>query len=192
MILPRRNCAKARVHISSPRPDNQNAKRIIAAAESGKYKNMACIARKVGVSRERVRQILNATGHANFGQRHVRLQWRCPDCGTSIKTTASQLRGHMTAHCRKCAQNYCFRGHLRSKHALADGRCGVCDRNQKRSIVEIRTCIECGNDLEISSGMRYQIKRGNARGDFHIKCYFAYLRREGRPTRRHKPPRGAA
>ena len=57
-----------------PPPDNLTARRIVAAAESGKYKNMACIARKLGVSRERVRQVLNATGHSNFGPRHVRLQ----------------------------------------------------------------------------------------------------------------------
>ena len=166
------------------RPDNLTAQHIGAAAESGKYKNMACIARKVGVSRERVRQVLNATEHSNIGQRHVRLQWPCPTCGETINLTASRLRGHMPAHCRRCAENYCQRGHLRSKQTRKNGSCGACLSIQRRRIVEVRTCLECGNDLEISQGVRTQIRLGYARGAFHVKCYFAYLRREGRPTSR--------
>ena len=161
------------------RPDNLTAQRIVAAAESGKYTNMACIAREIGVSRERVRQVLNATGHTNFGQRHVRLQWPCPDCGETINMTASRLRGisHMPSHCRDCAKNYCRRGHRAMRT-----RCRVCERDRRRRIVEVRTCLECGNDLEISQGVRYQISIGRTRGDFHLKCYLAYMRREGRPA----------
>lgn len=169
---------------SAPTPDNPTARRIIDAAKSGKYKNMACIAREVGVSRERVRQVLNASGHTYFGSRHVYLQWRCPGCGEPISTTASRLSIHMPAHCRKCANGYCPRRHLRSKHARKDGRCGTCERNRGRRIVEIRTCIECGNDLEISRGVQSQIRLGLARGDFHRECYFAYMRREGSPASR--------
>ena len=167
-----------------PPPDNLTARRIVAAAESGKYKNMACIARAVGVSRERVRQVLNATGHTNFGPRHIHLQWPCPECGQTVKMTASQLRVHMPAHCQNCAKNYCPRGHLRSTHARKNGSCGACLGIQRRRIVEVRTCLECGNDLEISWGTRDRIRRGHARGDFHRKCYFAYMRREGRPASR--------
>ena len=177
------------MHMSGQRPDNSTAQRIVAAAESGKYKNMACIARKVDVSRERVRQILNATGHTNFGSRHVRLKWPCPDCGETINLTASRFRrtrglSHMPAHCRKCAKNYCFRRHLRSTHA-PNGNCRVCEGIRRRRIVEVRTCLECGNDLEISQGMLAQIRFGRARGDFHRECYFAYMRRDGeRPASR--------
>ena len=160
-------------------PDNATAQRIVAAAESGKYKNMACIARAVGVSRERVRQVLNATGHTNFGPRHIRLQWPCPDCRRTVKLAASQLRIHMPAHCQKCAKNYCRRGHFRSM--LRKGNCRVCDSIQRRRIVEIRVCIECGKELEISKGVHDQIRLGKARGDFHRECYFAFMRREGRP-----------
>ena len=172
--------------MSRQRPNGLNARRIVAAAESGKHKNMASIAREVGVTRERVRQVLNATGHTNFGQRRVRLQWPCPDCGETIDTTASLLRAqsHMLAHCRNCAKNYCLRGHLRSKHARKNGSCSACEGSWRRRIVEVRTCVECGNDLEISRGVRDQIRRGQARGDFHLKCYFAYMRREGRPVSR--------
>ena len=165
-------------------PDNVNAQRIVAAAESGKHKNMASIAKEVGVSRERVRQVLNATGHTNFGSRHVYLQWSCPDCRCTIDMTASRLRGlsHMLAHCRDCAKNYCRRGH-RTTHV----RCRVCERKRRQRIVEVRTCRECGNDLEISQGVRYQISIGRTRGDFHFKCYLAYIRREGRPIKRPLP-----
>ena len=166
------------------RPDNINAQRIVAAAEKGKYKNMACIATEVGVSRERVRQILNATGHIYFGSRHVRLQWPCPDCRKSITMNASRLRGisHMPSHCRTCAKKYCRRGH-REKRA-PDGHCGVCDGIRRRRTVEVRTCLECGNDLEISEAFRNQIRLGKSRGEFHSKCYVAKLRREGRPPSR--------
>ena len=50
--------------------------------------------------------------------------------------------------------------------------------------MEVRTCRACGKDLEISQGVKYQIKLGRARGEFHAKCYYGYLRREGRPARR--------
>lgn len=165
------------------RPENLNAQRIVAAAESGKYKNMALIAKDVGVSRERVRQVLNAAGHNTFGQRSVRLQWPCPDCGETINTTASRLRGmaRMPAHCRTCAKNYCRRGHLRTQQARG-GSCRVCDGIRRRRIVEVRTCIECGNGLEISQGTRDGIRGGHTRGEFHRECYMAYMRREGRPT----------
>ena len=169
---------------SGLRADNLNAKRIAAAAESGKYKSMASIAKKVGVSRERVRQILNATGHTYFGSRQVRLQWPCPDCRKSITMNASRLRGicHMPAHCRRCAKNYCRREHFHGTGA--GGVCRVCERVRRRRTVEIRTCLECGNDLEISWGVRNQIRIGKSRGDFHFKCYLTRLRREGRPTSR--------
>ncbi len=166
------------------RPGNLTAKRIVAAAQSGKYKNMACVAREVAVSRERVRQVLNATGHTNFGSRHVSLQWPCPDCGQSINITPSRLQVHMPAHCQKCAKSYCGAGHLRSKHARKNGRCGVCERSWRRRIVEVRTCLECNDDLEISWGVRSQIRLGLTRGDFHRQCYYANVRRVGRPASR--------
>ena len=160
------------------------SRRIVAAAESGKYMSMASIARKVGVSRERVRQVLNATGYTSFGPRHSRPQWSCPECGETVKkTTKSRLRVHMPAFCRKCAKKYCRRGHLRSEHTTS-GKCRLCERIQRRRIVEVRTCLECGKDHEISQAFREQIKRGASRGDFHLKCYFAYMRREGRPANR--------
>ena len=114
----------------------------------------------------------------------VRLQWPCPNCGETINLTASRLRGHMPAHCRRCAENYCQQGHLRSRHARKNGSCGACLGIQRRRIVEVRRCLECGNDLEISWGTRDRIRRGHARGDFHLKCYFVYMRREGRPASR--------
>ena len=93
------------------------------------------------------------------------------------------MRVYLPKHCRECAKNYCRRGYLRSKHA-PDGRCRVCMNIQRRRIVEVRTCLECGNDLEISQGVRYQISIGRTRGDFHFKCYLAYIRREGRPIKK--------
>ena len=163
------------------RLDNPNVQRIVAAAESGKYKTMTCIANEIGVSRERVRQVLNAIGHTQFGR--LRLEWPCPGCGTIVSLTRAQLDRirHMPAHCRKCANAYCKREHLRSKNTNKDGHCLACDRFLAKRVVEVRTCIECGKDLEISQGTSYQIRGGRSLGKFHQECYFAYMRREGRP-----------
>lgn len=164
-------------------PDHPTTRRIIAAAESGKYKNMTCIANEIGVSRERVRQILNAVGHTEFRRR--RLEWACPDCGTLVGISRAQLdrTRHMPAHCRKCASAYCRREHLRSENPSKDGRCLVCNRLRWKRVVEVRTCLECGKNLEITRGVRKQIRLGNARGIFHQECYFALLRREGLPQK---------
>ncbi len=164
-------------------PDNPTARRIVAAAEIGKYKNMTCIADEVGVSRERVRQVLNAIGHTEFGR--LRLEWPCPDCGSLVGISRAQLdrTRHMPAHCRKCASAYCRREHLRSKNTNKSGYCLACIRLRSKHVVEVRTCLECGKNLEITRGLRNQIRLGHARGIFHQECYFAYLRREGRPQK---------
>ena len=168
------------------RPGNLNAQRIVAAAESGKYKTMTCIANEIGVSRERVRQVLNTTGHTQFAR--LRLEWSCPGCGTTVSHTRAQLSRirHMPAHCRECASAHCKREHLRNGNTSKGGQCLACVRLRLKRVVEVRTCIECGKDLEISQGTSYQIRGGRSLGKFHQECYFAYMRREGRPPNKQK------
>lgn len=156
-------------------PDNPNAQLVIAAVESGKFRNMACIAEEIGISRERVRQILNATGYKEFGYRRLRLEWPCPECGETINLSRRELERttHMPAHCRKCAGNFCNRGHLRSENTRRDGTCRPCEQIRARRVVEVRTCLACGKELPISQAASYQIKGGRGRGDFHKNCYYA-------------------
>ncbi len=173
--------ACSRKQQSGIRPGNLNAQRVVAAVESGKFKNMACIADEVGISRERVRQILNATGNTEFGYRRFRrLEWPCPDCGVTISLRPGDLDRtiHMPAHCRMCANNYCRRGHLRSENTRAsDNVCRACRRIRAKRIVEVRTCRECGKGLEISKAVSFHIRKGRSRGIFHKDCYHAYRRR---------------
>lgn len=174
-------------HARGVRPDNRNAQLVIAAVQSGKYRTMTCIASKVGISRERVRQILNATGYTEFAHR-LRLEWPCPDCRGIVSLTRLQLHHtkHMPVHCRACAKKYCKREHLRAENSDRGGHCLACARIRAKRVVAVRSCLECGKTLEITMALRQHITGGRARGVYHQDCYYAYLRREGRPTSRAK------
>ncbi len=160
-------------------PDNTTTPRVLAATKSGRFTTQTCVAAEVGVSRERVRQILNAAGDTEFGHRFLRLEWPCPECEVEISLTRHQFArlAHMPAHCRPCAKKYCIREHLFSEHANKRGICLLCQNIRNRRIVEVRTCIACNEDLEISAGALRQIKFGNSTGKYHKKCYGEILRR---------------
>lgn len=162
------------------RPNNTTTPRVLAAVKSGKFTTQTCVATEVGVSRERVRQILNASGDTEFGHRILRFEWLCPECEIPISLTRYQLARlvHMPAHCRPCAKKYCWKGeHLLSEHANKNGACKPCGNAYRREIVEVRTCAECGKDLEISRGALGQIKYNQAAGKYHKKCYAEILGR---------------
>lgn len=163
----------------SQRRDNTTTTRVLAAAKSGKFTTQTCVAAEIGISRERVRQILNAAGDTEFGhRRNFRLEWPCPECEAPISLTRYQFARliHMPAHCRSCAKNYCLQGHLRSEYANKRGICLPCQNIRARLIVEVRTCIACNKDLEISAGTLRQIKLGKAAGKYHRKCYDSHLK----------------
>ena len=177
------------------RRENPTTKRIITAVKSGKYTTQTCVAMEVGVSRERVRQILNAEGYSEFGHRvGFRLEWPCPECREEISLRRYELQAlvHMPAHCRSCAKKYCQREHLRSEHTDKWGTCRLCVKIWQQRIVEIRTCERCGKDLPISRNQLHQIQLGHGTGKFHRACYNEELS-ENPPAKKHKPanPGGA-
>lgn len=163
----------------SRRAINTTTPRVLAAVKSGKFITQTCVATEVGVSRERVRQILNASGDTEFGHRAFRLEWPCPDCGAQISLTRSNFTHivRMPAHCRPCSHKYCRKGeHLLSEYANKNGACKPCLNAYMREIVEVRTCIVCNKNLEISYGVLRQIKCGSSIGKYHRKCYNGYLK----------------
>ena len=60
------------------RSNNTTTPRVLAAAKSGKFTTQTCVATEVGITRERVRQILNAAGNTEFGHRVLRLECLAP------------------------------------------------------------------------------------------------------------------
>lgn len=77
--------------------------RVLAA--TGEYETMTALGAAVGVTRERVRQIIRAE-NIPWQDFHVRLEWSCPscECAISIKRSTWKRRWqYMPAHCRACA-----------------------------------------------------------------------------------------
>ena len=96
--------------------------RIIRLAESQEWSSRACLARAVGATPELVRQVVNARGLTvrKVGSPRVELRWPCPECGEEIvrHRNAGKIK-HMPAHCRPCADKYCWRGHRRTARLSA-------------------------------------------------------------------------
>lgn len=125
---------------------------IVSLAQSGKYTTQKCVADRVGLSRERVRQVLAQRG-VRFGQQKGKpLSWPCPECNQKITRPYGQRNywKHMPAHCRSCASNYCRRGH----RIYRDGgrRCKACERLRNTRVVRIRVCPDCRLDVPVTVG----------------------------------------
>jgi len=80
--------------------------RIVAKATSGKYKSMACIAREIGLTTERVRQILREEGATGFRKRqpNTLISWPCPRCGAEVKMWTNYRNSGRTTYCVPCAR----------------------------------------------------------------------------------------
>lgn len=166
--------------------------RVALLAATGEYETMQAIGDVVGVTRERVRQIVrseNIPWHDYF----VRLEWECAGCGKAISVARSQWQSHwryMPAHCRECSQRdqaeFCKRGHLRTDHTGAvnakygSSKCLACERIRARCVTERRPCLGCGRKLAITRGMASQIKYGNATGNRCHSCHIDWVNEEKR------------
>lgn len=157
-------------------------------AATGEYDTMTALAREVGVSRERVRQIIRAE-NIPWSDFHVQLRWDCPGCKSPVsvaRSTWEQNWQYMPAYCRSCSTKqraeFCKRGHLRSGNTNAGGACLLCVRIRENCIVERRSCVGCGIELRITyNGMR-QIKIGHATGRRCKPCQGRWAARLRRKT----------
>lgn len=142
------------LHRSKP---TVSPERIIRLAKSGKFTTQQCVADEVGLSRERVRQVLKRE-KVRFGQqRGSDLIWPCPDCDETITLSYGNRNkwGHMPAHCRRCADGYCYRGHKKNTkntyiNANGSHTCRVCARIKAQRIVRYRICIDCKKEIPVT------------------------------------------
>lgn len=155
---------------------NPTVAKVRTLAATGEYASMAALAHDVGVTRERVRQIIRSE-NIPWRDFHVILKWTCPGCGCAISIPRSvwkQLYKHMPAHCRACAAVYrtkfCKRGHLRSEHMAPNGQCYTCANILRGCVVERRSCVDCGKELPITRNAMSQIKIGRATGERCRHC----------------------
>lgn len=84
----------------------KTATRLIRLIEKGGVSSQACAAGVLGVSRQRVNQIIAAEG-LTLGKQHqpnIRIKWPCPSCGTTVKMWTSARNGRKTAFCRPCSR----------------------------------------------------------------------------------------
>ncbi len=162
-------------------------KRIVELTRSGKYANMRCVADAAGVTRERVRQVLNESEEFDgFGPRAgFRMEWPCPDCGVQISLKRSELRKivHQPAVCRECAKDWCKSSrHRFSQVGRVHGGCKPCHLEWRDEVVEVRTCQHCERPLNITRNYQNVMRSSShrARGKYHRECYNEILRGERR------------
>ncbi len=113
--------------------------RLIRLVERGEVVNQACAGRVLGVTRERVRQIVAQEGLrlGRKNQPNTLIEWPCPDCGKTMRMWTKDRNVQRTGMCVRCAsgrkkQDYCKRGHLMAETQMwrGDGNryCGACNR----------------------------------------------------------------
>ncbi|KKM14115.1 hypothetical protein LCGC14_1709340 [marine sediment metagenome] len=102
-----------------PSPTREHVKRLVA---TNKMESNTCIAKIVGVTPERVRQILANEGLV-VSARLQRLEWPCPRCGNPVRCTQATLyrRGVL---CGRCSAGR-HRGQFRTYRQCS---VPVCDR----------------------------------------------------------------
>ena len=112
----------------SPNPD-----RIERLILTGEMEDMVCVAKIVGVSRERVRQVMVTRGIDKTLLRRnsaIPIEWLCPRCGGIVQTTTRRIEigAKTTPFCQKCASSGDSPGHKQ-----ADILCSVtnCDRKHR-------------------------------------------------------------
>ncbi len=150
--------------------------RVTELAATGEYETLTAMAKVVGVTTERVRQIVRQH-EIPWQDFFVRLEWECPGCGGWIRVPRSTWEhwGYMLANCRACAKEdrrkFCIRGHLRADNMNDYHGCLVCIRERARCVIEVRACEICHGSLNISRGALNQEQMGNGVGKYHYDCY---------------------
>ena len=155
--------------------------RVKELAASGDYETMTAIGEEIGVTRERVRQIIRQD---DLPWDDRAFEWDCPGCGKIIRVQRSILKQwkHMPAHCRTCStknrREFCKRGHPVAENRNVAGHCRLCVALRARCVVEVRTCVECGQPLNISRAALQQ-EKGKSWGERHLDCYYKTMRGRG-------------
>ena len=88
--------------------ERTTTERLVRLVESGKAQSQACAGRALGVSRERVRQIVKAEGLTlghHTKQPNTLISWPCPACGKSVEMWTVWRQQRRSAYCTSCARH---------------------------------------------------------------------------------------
>lgn len=138
--------------------------RVLYLISEGKVTTLTCAAQLVGVSRERVRQIVREEGILfQKTQRNTLITWPCPQCGgeaqmwTKERNSKAATNPALCSDCRKGSGRFCRRGHENPPRAK-NGGCKTCMNDLRRTVIAYRTCMDCGKQVPITRGIAAQIK----------------------------------
>ena len=139
---------------------------------------MQCLGQVVGLSRERVRQIIKEQKlpyRSKKGPNPIVLTWPCPQCGKPAKSkTGFVVDRRATVLCNDCVHGqgeFCKKGHLNPPR-YKNGCCKLCIRAKQNRIVEGRPCVVCGKLRNISYGHRSIAKINNLPNTRCRNCYY--------------------
>lgn len=128
-------------------------KRLIA---DGTFTKLGQAGAYFGVTRERIRQIVQREGLVLNQQWTHRFTWPCPLCGGDVTmklTEIKKIRSPRGVYCKACRPRICLgpEGHIdppRSKRQ--DHTCLSCQNKKRQQIVRWRHCIDCGKLLPVT------------------------------------------
>ena len=89
----------------APRPKHPTTLRLIQLVEDDKVINQACAAQLLGVSHQRVQQIVKAEG-LMLGSQHQKntlIEWPCPECGLAVQMWTVSRNQRQSAYCHACS-----------------------------------------------------------------------------------------
>ena len=138
---------------------------------------MACLGQAIGVSKERVRQIIQKK-NLPYRSKHnpnILLIWPCLQCGKEIKRMSTFIPRYKSVLCGDCSTGrgrFCKAGHkdpLRNKR----GQCLLCRAAYRNHIVETKPCVVCGRMRNITYGLDKLSKSVGYPNECCKQCYYA-------------------
>ena len=100
-------------------PERTTTERLVRLVEQGEVINQACAALVLGVTRQRISQIVRKEGLSlglAKGQPNTLIDWPCPNCGTKVEMWTNRRNARSSAYCTSCSH------HFRSGRAFKGGR----------------------------------------------------------------------
>ena len=108
--------------------DGSTTQRLVQLVADGAVCNQTSAARILGVTHQRVQQIVKAEGLSlNAYQPNTLISWPCPNCGKPVEMWTTQRSAKTTAYCQPCARHF---GILGRPKARTTRRCSApgCER----------------------------------------------------------------
>lgn len=187
--------ALERLTENKPQPKNRKnvaqRQKIRDLIASDRYTTMSQIAKVLGISRERVRQLLTFEDITFNQHRTKQFTWPCPRCDKPVNMKLGLIKRitrPRSMYCGECKPRICYglNGHVDPPRSKYKSRmCLLCERIRAKKVVRWRHCMDCRKLLPVSAGNANQEK---VHGHILQRCASCHGRKVA-PTNFKKTPK---